>query len=147
MCSTFSLCDVEWKLCAHTTSDVQTSKLAQCDTILACCWYQWCEYCRFVIFQLFFLKYMQSSKSNIDITGFELRCVLVSLFWLSSGNCAHTLQATYKHQNLHNVILYYNIQTIKYHNNAELIFLQHMFFCCFQHQKRTIMKYLCKLKN
>ena len=37
---------------------------------------------------------------------FELRCVLLSLFWLSSGNCAHTLQATYKHQNLHNVILY-----------------------------------------
>ena len=53
MCSTFSLLVVEWKLCAHTASDVQTSKLAQCYTILACCWYHWCEYCRFVIFQLF----------------------------------------------------------------------------------------------
>ena len=56
MCSTFSLLVIEWKLCAHTTSNLQTSKLAQCYTILACCWYQWCEYCRFVIFQLFFLK-------------------------------------------------------------------------------------------
>ena len=175
----FSLLVVEWKLCAHTASDLQTSKLAQCYTILACCWYQWCEYCRFVIFQLFFLKYlckaqkamltsvlsfdvfyflsfgcrvetvrthckrptkiktyttlyyisvllvssvwilsichfstvfpetfMRSSKSNVYITVFELRCVLLFLFWLSSGNCAHTLQATYKHQNLHNVILY-----------------------------------------
>ena len=52
MCSTFSLLVTEWKLCAHTTSDVQTSKRTQCYTILACCWYQWYEYCRFVIFQL-----------------------------------------------------------------------------------------------
>ena len=58
LCSTFSLLVIEWKLCAHTTSDVQTSQLAQRCTILACCWYQWCEYCRFVIFQLFFLKYL-----------------------------------------------------------------------------------------
>ena len=50
--------------------------------------------------------FVQSSKSNVYISIFELRCVLLSLFWLSSGNCAHTLQATYKHQNLHNVILY-----------------------------------------
>ena len=107
MCSTLSLLVVEWKLRAHTASDVQTSKLAQCYTILACCWYQWCEYCRFVIFQLFFLKiFVQSSKSNVYISIFELRCVVLSLFWLSSGNWAHTLQATYKHQNLHNVILY-----------------------------------------
>ena len=68
MCSTFSLLVIEWKLCAHTTNDVQTSKLAQRDTILACCGYQWCEYCRFVIFQLFFLKYSVSSKGNIYIS-------------------------------------------------------------------------------
>ena len=54
MCSTFSLLVIEWKLCAHTTSDVQTSKLAQRYTILACCWYHWCEYCRFVIFPTVF---------------------------------------------------------------------------------------------
>ena len=49
--------------------------------------------------------FVKSSKSNIYIR-FELRCVLLSLFWLSSGNCAHILQATCKHQNVHNVILY-----------------------------------------
>ena len=52
-----TLLDIEWKLCAQTTSDVQTSQRTQCYTILACCWYHWCEYCRFVIFQLFFLKF------------------------------------------------------------------------------------------
>ena len=61
MCSTFSLLVIEWKLGAHTTSDVQTSKLRQCYTILACCRYHWCEYCRFVIFQLFFLKYLMKA--------------------------------------------------------------------------------------
>ena len=106
MCSTFSLLVIEWKLCAHTTTDVQTSKLAQRCTILACCWYQWYEYCRFVIFQLVFLKYLWKAQKAILTSVFELRCVPLSLFWLSSGNCAHTLQATYKHQNLHNVILY-----------------------------------------
>ena len=107
MCSTFSLLVIEWKLSAHTTSDVQTSKLAQCYTILQYSRYHWCEYCRFVIFQLFFLKiFVKSSKSNVYISIYELRCVLLSLFWLSSGNCAHTLQATYKHQNFDNVILY-----------------------------------------
>ena len=54
MCSTFSLLVIEWKLCVHTTSDVQTSKPTQSYTILACCWSRWCEYCRFVISQLFF---------------------------------------------------------------------------------------------
>ena len=100
-----TLLDIEWKLCAHTTNDVQTSKRTQCDTILACCWYQWCEYCRFVIFQLFFLKYWCKLKKQYP-SVFELRCVLLSLFWMSSGNCAHTLQATCKHQNLHKMILY-----------------------------------------
>ena len=50
--------------------------------------------------------FVTSSKSNVYISIYELRCVLLSLFWFSSGNCAHTLQVTYKHQNLHNVILY-----------------------------------------
>ena len=176
-----TLLDIEWKLCAQTTSDVQTSKLAQRYTILACCWYQWCEYCRFVIFQLFFPEtFVQSSNKQYwhQFSSFEVfyflslwcrvetvrthykrraniktytmlyyisvllvsvvwilsichfptvfpwniwwklkkqylhqyfwasMCSLLSLFWLSSGNCAHTLQATYKHQNFDNVILY-----------------------------------------
>ena len=104
MCSTFSLLVIEWKLCAHTTTDVQTSKLAQRDTILACCWYHWCEYCRFVIFQLFSLKFDEPAS---DVHSFATSmCSILSLFWISSGNCAHTLQATYKHQNFDNVILY-----------------------------------------
>ena len=70
MCSTFSLLVIEWKLCAHTTSDVQTSKLAQCYTILACCWYHWCEYCRFVIFQLFFLKYLCKAQKAMFTSVF-----------------------------------------------------------------------------
>ena len=102
VCSTFSLLVVEWKLCAHTTSDVQTSKHTQRYTILACCWYHWCEYCRFVIFQLFFLKYLWKLKNQYLHQFLSLH----GLFWLSSGNCAHTLQATCKHQNVHNVILY-----------------------------------------
>ena len=65
MCSTFSLLVIEWKLCAHTTSDVQTSKRTQRYTILACCWYHWCEYCWFVIFQLFFLKYLCKAQKAI----------------------------------------------------------------------------------
>ena len=64
MCSTFSLLDIEWKLCTHTTSDVQTSKYTQRYTILARCWYRWCEYCRFVIFQLFSLKYWWKLKTQ-----------------------------------------------------------------------------------
>ena len=64
MCSTLSLLNVEWKLCAHTKSDVQTSKLTQRYTILACCWYQSCENCWFVIFQLFFLKYLCKLKKQ-----------------------------------------------------------------------------------
>ena len=90
MCSTFSLCDVEWKLCAHTTSDLQTSKLAQRYTILACCWYQWCEYCRFVIFQLSFLKYLCKARKAIFTSVFELRCVPLSLLVLGWKLCAHT---------------------------------------------------------
>ena len=122
MCSTFSLLVVEWKLRAHTTSNVQTSKLAQCYTILACCWYQWCEYCRFVIFQLFFLKYLCKAQKAMFTSVFLSFDVFYFLFWLSSGNCAHTLQATYKHQNLHNVILYYNIQGITGVNIVDLSF-------------------------
>ena len=75
-CCTFSFLDVEWKLCAHTTSDVQTSKPTQRYTILACCWYQWCEYCRFVIFQLFFLKYLwkaQKAMVHTSVFFYELK--------------------------------------------------------------------------
>ena len=92
MCSTFSLLVIEWKLCAHTTSDVQTSKLAQRYTILACCWYQWCEYCLFVIFQLFFLKYWCKLKrqylhqfSSLDV-----------FYFLSFGYRVETERTHYK---------------------------------------------------
>ena len=87
MCCTFSLLVLEWKLCVHTTSDVQTSKPTQRYTILACCWYQWCEYCRFVIFQLFSLKYLCKARKAIFTSVFELRCSLLVIEWKL---CAHT---------------------------------------------------------
>ena len=93
MCSTFSLLVIEWKLCAHTTSNVQTSKRAQCYTILACCWYQWCDYCRFVIFQLFFLKYLMQAQKAILTSVFERRCVFYSL---SFGYRVETVRTHYK---------------------------------------------------
>ena len=92
MCSTFSLLVLEWKLCAHTTSDVQTSKRTQRCTILACCWYCWCEYCRFVIFQLFFLKYLCKAQKAILISVFLSFDVFYSfsLLVIEWKPCAHT---------------------------------------------------------
>ena len=91
--STFSLLVIEWKLCAHTTSDLQTSKLAQCYTILACCWYHWCEYCRFVIFQLCFLKYLWKAQKAIftsQVLSFDV------FYFLSFGYRVETVRTHYK---------------------------------------------------
>ena len=86
-----TLLDIEWKLCAHTTTDVQTSKLAQRYTILACCWYQWCEYCRFVIFQLFFLKYLTKAQTAIltSVLSFDV------FYFLSYGYRVETERTHY----------------------------------------------------
>ena len=72
MCSTFSLLDVEWKLRVHATNDVQTLKLTQRYSILACCWCHWYEFCWFVIFQLFFLKICWTFKNRSTFAIFEL---------------------------------------------------------------------------
>ena len=57
-------------------------------------------------FSTVFPEILMEAQKAILTSVFELRCVLLFLFVMSSGNCARTLQATYKHQNLHNVILY-----------------------------------------
>ena len=92
MCSTLSLLNVEWKLCAHTKSDVQTSKLTQRYTILACCWYQSCENCWFVIFQLFFLKYLCKLKKQYLHQFLSLDV----FYFLSFGYRVETVRTHYK---------------------------------------------------
>ena len=62
MCSTFSLLNVDLKLCLHGTNDVQPLKLTQRYGILACCWCHWCTFCTFSLFQLFFLKFVELLK-------------------------------------------------------------------------------------
>ena len=82
MCSTFSLLVIEWKLCAHTTSDVQTSKRTQRYTLLACCWYRRCGYCRFVIFQLFFSEIFVKAQKAIFTSVFELTKIFHNCLFL-----------------------------------------------------------------
>ena len=79
---TFSLLDVEWKLCTHTTNDVQTSKRTQRYTISACCWSCWYEYCRFVIFQLFFLKFDELFLHDCVLYSLSLQKYFILVrFW------------------------------------------------------------------
>ena len=56
-------------------------------------------------FSTVFPEIFMKAQNAILTSVFEL-CVLLSLFSLSCGNYAHTLQATCKHQNIHNVVLY-----------------------------------------
>ena len=111
MCCTFSLLVIEWKLCAHTASNVQTSKLAQCYTILACCWYQWCEYCRFVIFQLFFLKFDELFvQSSIYLHQFN--CCFLSLYKIFHNCSFLMLKSTKEHYKCITGAVVYNMFTI-----------------------------------
>ena len=84
-----SLLNVVWKLCVHTTNDVQTSKPTQHCIILACCWCHWCRFWWFVIFQLLFLNLMNQKKRRVQFC--HIRCVwafsLLNVVWKL---CVHT---------------------------------------------------------
>ena len=73
MCCTFSLLDVEWKLCAHTTTNVQTSKLAQRYTILACAvGISGVSIVDLSFSNCFFLKYLMKAQKAVFTSVFEL---------------------------------------------------------------------------
>ena len=121
MCSTFSLLVIEWKLCAHTTSDVRTSKRTQRYTILACCWYQWCEYCQFVIFQLFFLKYLCKAQKAMFTSVFLSFDVF---YFLSFGCRVETVRTHYKRRT--NITTY----TTSYYISVLLVSLVWILLIC-----------------
>ena len=105
MCSTFSVLVIEWKLCIHATSDVQTSKPAQRYTILQYSRYQWCEYCRFVIFQLFFLKFDELFVQ-------AQYCCFLSLYKIFHNCSFLMLKSTKEHYKCITGAVVYNMFTI-----------------------------------
>ena len=102
VCWGFSLLNVVWKLCMHTTNNVQTSKPTQHCIKSAYCWCHWCRFCWFVVFQLLFLKFDEPEKATCRVLPHPIDSL--SLFWMSCGNCVRRLQTTDKDQNLHNIV-------------------------------------------
>ena len=105
MCSTFSLLDVDWKLCLHATIDVQTLKLTQRYGILACC-------C--VIFQLFFWKFGE----EIDVAHFgqsNTSSRSVRFWWWNhpKTNCFYHCCSTNIHRRKWNFHLLYTCKRAK----------------------------------